>query len=248
MMLTRAEQIECVLINYGPRCVLTSFTSVELAGLDGWARDPIHVLVPRSAHRPALGAIPLRVHYIRDWTRADLHRSRPHHRLEPALILAAAGFDSARPACGILAAAVQQRLTTAARLEAALRRAPRARHRRLLALALADIGLGSHALTELDFVRLCRRNRLPVPLRQTVRRDRQGRRRYLDAEWELRNGNRLAVEVDGANHLGSEQWMADALRHNELTIAGTPTLRYPSVLVRTEEAQVVAQLRRAHNL
>ena len=70
-----------------------------------------------------------------------------------------------------------------------------------------------------------------------------GRRRYLDVEW--RKGTRaLAAEVDGALHLVPQRWFDDQLRQNEIVLAGTPLLRFPSVVVRAEEALVVDQLRR----
>ena len=78
---------------------------------------------------------------------------------------------------------MQQRKATPDVLNEALGRASRARHRRILLAAVTDIAGGSDALSEIDFVRLCRRYRLPAPAQQTVRRDSSGRRRYLDATW-----------------------------------------------------------------
>ena len=113
----------------------------------------------------------------------------------------ASSFVSPRPACGILAAAVQQRLTTPGELRVAVTAATRTRHRAALLAALDDIAQGTQALSEIDFVRLCRRHGLPVPTHQAVRVEPSGRRRYLDAEWTLPDGRSAAVEVDGALHL-----------------------------------------------
>ena len=66
--------------------------------------------------------------------------------------------------------------------------------------------MGSEALSEIDFARLCRRHCLPAPTRQAIRIEPSGRRRYLDAEWRLRDGRRVAVEVDGAVHLAQRKW------------------------------------------
>jgi very-short-patch-repair endonuclease len=77
-----------------------------------------------------------------------------------------------------------------------------------------------------------------------VRAEPGGRRRYLDAEWRCRDGRVVAAEVDGALHLTPRRWWDDQLRQNELTIAGTLVLRFPSAVVRAEPALVADQLRR----
>ena len=83
------------------------------------------------------------------------------------------------------------------------------RHRHALLTALDDIEQGAHALSEIDFARLCRRNGLPEPTRQSVRPDSSGRVRYLDVEWSTRTGRVLVVEVDGALHLRPTRWWSD---------------------------------------
>jgi hypothetical protein len=159
--------------------------------------------------------------------------------------VAAGSFAAPRPACGILAAAVQQRLVTVERLRSELDLNPRLRHRRILRAALADIAQGSDALSEIDFARLCRRFGLPAPTQQFVRRERSGRRRYLDATWRRRDGRLVVVEIDGALHLAVDRWWRDQLRQNELAVADALVLRYPSVVVRTEPELVARQLRQA---
>jgi len=111
-------------------------------------------------------------------------------------------------------------------------------------LALDDIAQGAQALSDTDFVRLCRRFGLPEPTRQAVRVEPSERRRYLDAEWKLSGRRRVAAEVDGALHLTPERWYDDQLRQNEVVLGGTIVLRYPSVVVRDSPALVAAQLRR----
>jgi very-short-patch-repair endonuclease len=116
-----------------------------------------------------------------------------------------------------------------------------------LAAAVADIGGGAEALSEIDFVRLCRRHGLPAPVQQ-LRRDPSGRRRYLDATWRRADGRLVVVEVDGALHLAARRWWDDQLRQNELALADALVLRFPSVVVRTKERLVASQLRRALRL
>lgn len=240
--LTTEQWERVVLINCGPRAVLTSFTAARRWGLRGWDRPEAHVLAPAGTARPRLRGLVL--HRTGDWSRADLARAPRLHRIAPAVLLAAASFDSSRPGCGIIAATVQQRLASASEIRAALDAAPRIRHRAALSLAIEDIAQGAQALSEIDFGRLCKRYRLPKPARQAIRADPSGRRRYLDAEWKLPDGRRVAAEVDGAVHLAVRQWVHDQLRQNEVVLAGTIVLRYPSVVVRDAPEVVAEQLRR----
>lgn len=101
---------------------------------------------------------------------------------------------------------------------------------------------GATALSEIDFVKLCRRHRLPEPDLQERRKDAGGRTRYLDAYWRKW---KLHVEIDGAHHMDARHWGKDMLRQNEVWLEGDRVLRFPAFLVRTEPLAVVAQLRAA---
>lgn len=231
------------LLNCGPRAALTAFTAAQLRGLSGWEREDIHVLVPGGARIRRLPGLPLQIHWSSDWRAEDVRGDR--HALGSALVLAAGTFSSPRPACGIIASGVQQRLITASQLTAAVGSHPRVRHRAALALAVADIAQGAEALSEIDFIRLCRRSGLPAPTLQAVRIDGCGRRRFVDAEWTSRSGKRVVAEVDGALHLAPRRWWDDQLRQNEFVISGDLVLRFPTVVFRHESAIVVDQLSRA---
>ncbi|WP_375484653.1 hypothetical protein [uncultured Jatrophihabitans sp.] len=239
---TPVDLRSAALITLGPRALLTSFTGLEEAGLTGWERTPVHVLVPRGARIRRPRNLPLRIHYTDDWPRSTPAR---RDRVGHCAVLAASSFGAARPACGVLAATVQQRLIRPADLADAVAAASRTRHRRALLAAAHDIAQGAQALSEIDLAQLCRRAGLPEPTRQAIRREPSGRRRYLDAEWQSRHGRRVVAEVDGALHLIAGRWWDDQLRQNELVIAGDAVLRFPTVVVRTEQHVVVDQLRRA---
>jgi hypothetical protein len=243
--LTRRQQWQVARVNCGPRAVLTGFTAAEAQGLRGWRRDAIHILAPGGTTKPSVEGIDLRLHRKRDWDEGELRRDRQLHRLPQALVVATSTFPGARPACGLLAAAVQQRLVMPTSLDTALTGATRTRHRAVLLAAVADIGQGAQALSEIDFVRLCRRFGMPRPDQQAVRVEPSGRRRYLDASWRRSDGRLVVVEVDGALHLAPKRWWDDQLRQNELVLADALVLRYPSVVIRTEELLVAEQLRRA---
>lgn len=227
--------------NSGPRAALTAFTAAQQSGLQGWERDAIHVLVPGGARVCRVPGLRMRIHWSGDWDGQQIHAGR--HALAPSLVVAASTFAAPRPACGLLAAGVQQRLLTAEHLRAALASSSRTRHRHALRLAVDDIEQGAHALSEIDFARLCRRH-LPEPVRQAVRAEPSGRRRYLDAEWITRGGRRLVAEVDGALHLAPRRWWDDQLRQNEVVLGGDLVLRFPTVVLRHEEGVVIDQLRR----
>lgn len=238
------EQRRIVLANSGPRSALTSFSALSDWGLTSWDREQVQVLAANGARVWIPPSFSVRVHRVRDWEAQRIHPLRRLHRVPDAAALAAASMPNPRHGCGLLAATVQQRLTRPSDLIAALQARPVLKNRGLYLAAAYDIAMGSHALSEIDFVRLCRRAGLPVPVQQAIRRDKWGNRRYLDATWRLRSGRSLVVEVDGALHRVASRWWADELRQNEIVIAGDPVLRFPSVIVRCERALVVDQLRR----
>lgn len=243
--LTREQAWHVARLHAGRRALLTGFTALESFGLRGWQRDIVDLLVPLGARALTCSPVPFRVHRRRDWSAVRRAGVAPVHHRDDALLTAAESFDSPRPACGILAAAVQQRLVRPSGISLALDARPKVRHRRLLVLAAADIAQGAQALSEIDFVRLCRRHNLPAPIRQAVRRDGSGRRRYLDASWRRRDGRLVVAEVDGALHLDQRRWWDDQARQNELVLDDALVLRYPSMIVRIDEPYVVGQLARA---
>ena len=241
--LSRDQRWAVGLVHAGPRALLTAFTAAEAFGVRGWERAEVHVLAPGGSR--VRGHCPVSVVLHRYRTPPRRAPARCIEQLPDALVRAAATFTAPRPACGLLAAAVQQGTVTCADLHAALSRATRAQHRHVLLAAVDDIDGGSQALSEIDFVRLCRRHRLPEPIRQLQPRDASGRRRYLDATWRRDDGRLVVAEVDGALHLAPRRWWDDQLRQNELTLVDALVLRFPSVIVRTEPRLVAAQLRRA---
>jgi len=242
--LTERSRLWAVALSCPPGGVLGSWTALELGGLDGWHRDPVHIVVARGQRPPTLAGVV--VHESRRHFPADqaLLEGLPVHRIERAAVDAAAWSRSARTAVGLLAAVVQQRLSTPARLAEALETAGKVRHHRVLALALGDISGGSQSLAEIDFVRFCRIHDLPEPDRQARRKDARGRWRYLDVEWRLPAGRVLVVEIDGIGHLEATRWYDDLLRTAELPPDdGRTLIRLPATAVRLDGLRVAAILR-----
>ncbi|HST49700.1 hypothetical protein [Jatrophihabitans sp.] len=242
--LTRHERWHVALVNCGRRGMLTSFTAMEFAGLQGWERPDIHVLIPHGmAGRPVAG-FPVMLHYSSGW---PVRRWRQYRcqELAGALLRAAGSCDQVRSACGLLAAGVQQRLVGPDRIADELLAVPNLRHRAALRSAIADIAGGADALSEIDFLQLCRRHRLPRPEQQKLRRDHTGRRRYLDATWHVATVVWLSSRWTKRSTCTSARWWDDQLRQNELSLADALVLRFPSVVVREAPELVARQLRQA---
>lgn len=247
---TPIQQESVAVLAGGRVCALAARTAAARAGLTGWEADLIEVVVPRGTTYPELTLAAVKVHESRRFTADDIHPSAwpPRVRIERALVDAAVWSRRARTACGVLAAGVQQRLAVAERLLDELDTAGRVRHRQVLRAALVDIGGGAHAVSEIDFVRFCARNGLPKPVHQRVRRDADGRRRYLDATLIGRGGKVVRVEIDGALHLVVQTYWDDMARGNELSIDRETALRFPSFVIHADDEQALAQLRRALDL
>jgi hypothetical protein len=245
--LTTEQKRWATVLSAGRRAALAGRTALEEAGLKRWESAAVQVLVPVGGDVPQLPGIAIEVHRTRrdEAYRLKIVGSPPRTAIERSALDAASWSDSPRACAGILAAVVQQRLSTASRLIAALEKGGPVRHRPLMRHTLQDIEGGAQALTEIDIGKLCRSEGLNVTARQSVRLDAQGGRRYLDGIVTAENGKQVAFEVDGAVHLLVRTYWEDMMRSNELFIAGVGQLRFPSYAVRAEGAVVVDQFRRA---
>jgi hypothetical protein len=228
----------------GKLCALAGPTASVAAGLTGFDTAQVHIVVSHGTHVHAPAWV--KVHESRRFTRADVNprAAPPRTRVARSIIDAATWSRSPRRAAAILCAGVQQRLTTVDRLMTELDRAGSIRHVGIMRAVLGDIGGGAHTLAEIALGPLAAQAGLPAPRRQAYRPDAEGRPRYLDAEFDLPDGTVLVVEVDGRGHMAVESWLDDSDRQNEVVIDGRPVLRFPSIVLRLDEAKVVRQLRR----
>ena len=235
------EQVLWVnVLRAGAGAVLAGPTAAALAGLRGYEDPRYHLLLP--AGRTPADQAGLAIHRIRALGPEDLQPvlHPPRTRLPRSLVDAARWAATPDRACAVLAAGVQQRLARPADLRAVLQRMPTARRRALLLRTLDAIDGGAHSLAEIHLVRLCRREGLPEPEQQVARRDRAGRRRWLDAYWS-RWG--VHVEIDGAAHLDVRVWWQDMQRQNEVWLRGDRILRFPAYLLRTQPTVVADTVR-----
>jgi hypothetical protein len=239
----RQREWAAVLLPEKP-AALAGLSAAAAAGLQGFEPDKVHVVVAHDTH----GGFPpwAKVHESRRFQPEDIAAgSAPPRTRTPRSIIDAATWSKwPRRACAILCAAVQQRLATADQLANELRVAGHVRHVAIMRNILGDIAGGGHTLAEINLGPLARRAGLLQPRRQRLRREPGGKVRWLDAEFDLPDGTVLVVEVDGAVHMQPESWWNDADRQNEVVIGRQPVLRFPSLMIRLNEARVVDQLRR----
>ncbi len=112
---------------------------------------------------------------------------------------------------------------------------------RRLVTERTGIGISESEL-ETRMLRVLRRAKLPVPVRQYAVRLGARRFRFDLAYPELR----IAIELDGlAPHYGKERWQRDHDRHNATELAGWVTLRFTWWDVTERPYLVVAQVRAA---
>ncbi len=240
--LTPHQRRWLAVLHAGPRSMLGGLTAAAEHGLSGWERDAVCVLVDDElSFEPVDG-----VRFFRSRRPYELLRARrpglPRCQLEPAVLLWAAYDASVRPAHGVLAAVVQQRLTTAAALVQWVDQLRPLRRAKAFRVTLGDVDGGSHSLAELAVCRMCRQFGLPLPDRQTHRPDSAGVDRWTDCEWRLPDGTTLVLEVDGSFHLDVTQWQDDLRRTRRITAAHRVVIRCTAYEVRHEPREVAIDL------
>lgn len=229
-------------LHCGPDALLGGLTAAAAHGMRHWPRDEVTVLVPAPLSFDPLDG----VHVVR--TRRELASLRhpglqpPTARVEPAILLFAASEESRRTALGAVTACVQQRLTTPERLLHWVGRLRPLRRAGELRDLLADVAGGSQSLAEVDVLRMCRTWGIVAPRRQGQRRDRSGRLRFTDCEWDLPDGRVLVLEIDGAFHLDVEQYTEDVRRHRGLTTDRRIVIRCTAREVRYDQHPLVRDL------
>ncbi|KGN38155.1 hypothetical protein N803_10350 [Knoellia subterranea KCTC 19937] len=240
--LTRDQQLWTAALHVGGDSLIGGYSCLEAHGLKNWHRDEITLLIDDEAHYPPIAGVT----YFR--TRRPLSAWRastalPLARVAPAALLCAAHEPSWRTAQGLLAAVVQQQLTTAASLREQLERMKPLRRAPKFRLLLDELEGGAHSLAEIDVTRMCRDHGLPRPHRQRRRKDAAGKVRYTDCEWDLPDGTVIVLEVDGAFHMSVEHWEDDIQRQRRLSQPGRLIVRCTTREVRDEPFQLAADLK-----
>lgn len=231
-------------LHAGPRALLADLSAAEVHGLQRWHRDEVTVVVPDDL---VLGEPVDGVVYRRTRRRLSTMRSAtllPCMALEPAVLHFAAYQRSDRTAQGLLAAVVQQGLTSPQSLVEWIAHMKPLHKAPLLRRCLGDIVHGAGSLAEMDLGRLCRDHGLAPPARQTRRRGSDARLRYTDAEWPLPDGRTLVLEIDGGFHLYAEHWEDDMARERSLVSPDRVVVRCTSRELREDGHRLAADLRR----
>jgi len=241
---TRRQLTWVALLDQPPPVALAGFSALEVAGFRYFGREPeaIHVVVRRGVTYHRFPGV--QIHESRRFQPIDIVRADGPPRLAPARSALDAGAWQPNPryACGILAAVVQQGICTPEDLSVELEYVGRIRHKRQMRLAIWDVAGGAQALSELDVAGLCRRFRLQPPCRQVLRRDRAGRKRYLDCEWTLPDGRVVVLEIDGSHHREVASWEADLRRERGVVTSGRRVLRATANEARYDQAAIAADL------
>jgi len=243
-VLTREQLMWLGVLHAAGHGVIGDLTAAEVGGLRNWSRETITVLVPRGTEvgEPISGIDFVETRRpIGLWLRTDM--VLPVARIEPAILHFAGYQRSTRTAQGVLAAAVQQQLTTPDRLVEEILQMRPLRWSKLMKRALGDIAGGAQSVAEIDVRRMCRTFRLAPPARQVKRRDSGGRIRFTDCEWLLADGRTLVLEVDGAFHMDVEHWEDDIARQRALADPSRIVVRCTSREVRDEPDRVARDLR-----
>jgi hypothetical protein len=186
--------------------------------------DPgvIHITTTYANHvKPQPGLV---IHRSRTLSQADIHPSlEPRRtRIERTVLDLLAEKTTVDGALSLVADAVRQQQTTAARLGDALRPRPRTRWRSEILTALPDLNAGAHSLLELRDAAIRRRHGLPMGNRQHQRLIDGSE--YLDVlipEWQMH------VEYDGqlGHNRAIETWR-DMRRDNRSERQQLRHLRY----------------------
>ena len=247
--LTPEQNVWAVMLSAPEPSALCGVTAATRSGLTGFETAIVHVLIQRGARMLDLPGVPVKVHESRRFGEDDVWAINQPRRVSPAraIVDAAVWTRSAHEASRILVAGVQQRLVTPEDLGDELDKAGKVRHRRLLRLLLNDLEGGARALSEVEFLKFCRRHGLPRP-ELNVRTDSAGRRRYLDAVFTTSHGRVVRAEIDGGIHLKLAARWTDTLRDNDLTLDGRTPLRFVSAAIYANDPKAVEQLRRALGL
>lgn len=238
---TAAESQWIAVLHAARPVALSGRTALQLHGLRGWEGQEVEAIVRSGEHHPAPG---VRYHRTRRPFEAWVeHRGRlPLLHVDAAALLLASRLAHPRSAAGVLAACVQQRLTTPAALAAMLEELPALRGRSRLGTTISDLSGGAQSVAEIDLGLVCRDAGLAPPNRQVRRRDSAGQPRWTDAEWDLPSGDVVVLEVDGSFHRDVESWIADKRRQRRLSAPGRMVVGCTAIELRTRPEDVVADL------
>jgi hypothetical protein len=220
--LPRPAQLWGVVLSCGPGATLSHETAAELHGLIDRPSRLIHVTVPvgRRVTSPA---------------RTILHRSArlsdsrhpvqepPRTRVEDTVVDLTQTAWSRDRASGIIADAVNRRLTTHERVYQAIRSRKRVRWRAELTESCGIIADGARSLLEVRYVTDVERPHGLPKARRQVRRKVDGHGIAIDARLDAYG---VRIELDGQRAHTGDEVFRDAQRDNLAVLEGDAPLRF----------------------
>jgi len=201
--------------------VLSHQTAAELHGLIDSPAEAIHITVPSTRRITTTGLV---IHMSGRLEQArQPNREPPRTSVEETVLDLAEAAKTFDDACGWITGACGRRLTTEAKLRAALELRKKVRWRDELGDILAAARDGIHSVLEYRYVRDVERAHGLPRSRHQVRVVIDGKVVYRDAYYEE---FQLAVELDGRlAHPDEERWR-DSQRDNQAGARGVETCRY----------------------
>lgn len=240
--LSRRQLMWAGVLHAGPRSALGGLSALEGHGLERWHREEITVLVEKSHNLEPIGGLRF-VETRRPIPLLTSSLPLPTWRVEPAALLWAGYQPVTRTAYGLLAACVQQGLTTPYRLDGWITRMRPLRRAKPFRRLLGELAAGTQSAAERDVLTMCDTFGIPRPFRQTARRDSAGRLRFTDAEWRMPDGRVVVLEVDGGFHMRVEHWSADIERERQLVATGVVVVRCTALELRERSERIARDLR-----
>ena len=234
----RTAALWAAVLRGGPMAMVSHWTAAEVAGLTDRPGQLIHLTVPLSRQASAIPGVVVHRSVLAEPARHPV-LTPPQTRIEHTVLDLTDKARRLDEAYGWITQAVGQRLTTQARLRAAMQQRQRLRWRADLAEVLSADWAGVHSVLEHRYVRDVERpHGLPRGTRQD-RVQRGGRTEYRDVLYEAYD---VAVELDGrAAHPGDSRWR-DIYRDNAAAAGGILTLRYGWLDVRQRPCEIAAQV------
>ena len=214
-------QIWAALLRAGPGATASHRTALWLAGLIDERPGVIEVAIPHGRRHVASG---MRVYRMRNLDQFTHPAARPPRlRLEQAILATTQSAQSEDVVLDFVLRSTQRRLTTAARLQLALKAWPRHRWRSLLLKVLAEVQDGVASALELRYARDVERAH-GLPRGQRNQRDHASDgSRYRDVQYAEFN---TVVELDGREAHPVDEAFRDLRRDNAVAASGGQTLRY----------------------
>ena len=238
---TIGQREMAALLYCGPASAITGRAALERRGIRVPHSEMIDVLVPVSRRRQSAGFV--RVQRTakmpgRVWTTGGL-RYAPVAR---SVADAVRELTDQRAIRAIVADAIQGGRCPLRELAAELASGPK-RGSGGFRAALAEVADGIRSVVEADLGALIKRARLPTPLYNPRLFVAESFLARPDAWWPDAG---VACEVDSREwHLAPDDWDRTLARHARMSAHGIIVLHFTPRRIRTEEAAVIADLRRA---